>query len=136
MIIFMDILKDELPKISESEWEVMHVLWKDSPQTSHQIISQLSHKEWSPKTVKTLIHRLEKKGLLSHEKGRREHLYQPLFTKDLYVTKESRSFVKKLFDGATAPMIAHFIENQKLSQDELEEIKKLINSMEENKNGR
>ncbi len=108
----------------------MEVLWNESPKSSHEIIETIDHPTWSPKTIKTLIFRLEKKGLITHEKGRREHQYFPLFEKKQYVKKESNNLIKKLFGGATAPMITHFIENKKLTKSELKEIKSLIESME------
>ena len=124
---------NELPKISEAEWEVMDALWKNSPLSAHQIIESLGHKDWNPKTVKTLLFRLEKKGAISHESERREYMYYPIVSKQAYVKTESQSFVKKLFNGATAPMMAHFIKNQKLTKEELQEIGKLINQMQEQK---
>ncbi|MCJ8275412.1 MAG: BlaI/MecI/CopY family transcriptional regulator [Bdellovibrionales bacterium] len=120
----------ELPKISEAEWEVMDCLWSESPMTSQQIIEKLEFKDWNPKTVKTMIFRLEKKGALSHDTEKREYLYYPLVKKESYIKQEGNSFVKKLFNGATAPMVAHFIKDQKLTKEELQDLKKLIDQME------
>lgn len=128
--VFMDANK-QLPKISEAEWEVMEALWMSSPLSAHQIIETLDHKEWNPKTVKTLLFRLEKKGAISHEAERREYMYFPLVEKAEYVKTEGQSFIKKLFNGATAPMMAHFIKNQKMTKEELQEIRKLIDQLEE-----
>lgn len=121
----------ELPKISEAEWEVMNTLWESSPLSAHEIIENLNHKDWNPKTVKTMLFRLEKKGAISHESERREYLYFPLVEKKEYVKTEGQSFIKKLFNGATAPMMAHFIKNQKMTKEELQEIRKLIDQLEE-----
>ncbi len=53
----------EIPKISESEWEVMKLLWNKSPLTSEEIICCLSEdKKWTKQTVKTFIIRLTKKS--------------------------------------------------------------------------
>lgn len=50
------------PKISESEWEIMKLIWKTNPLTSEQIINSLSDKmNWSTQTIKTFITRLIKK---------------------------------------------------------------------------
>lgn len=119
----------DLPSISDSEWKVMDILWAESPKTSHEIVELLSENNWSPKTIKTLIFRLEKKGVISHKKIRREHLYYPLYSKDPFVKKESRSVIDKLFGGSTVPMVAHFLEHEKLSKEDIVEIKKIIDSM-------
>ena len=108
----------------------MDCLWSESPMTSQQIIEKLEFKDWNPKTVKTMIFRLEKKGALSHDTEKREYLYYPLVKKESYIKQEGNSFVKKLFNGATAPMVAHFIKDQKLTKEELQDLKKLIDQME------
>lgn len=123
--------KKQLPRISDSEWKVMEVLWEENPKTSYEITESLNSMDWSPKTIKTLIFRLEKKGVISHEKGRRGHHYFPLYEKKIFVKKESRSLLNKLFDGATGPMLAHFLKNEKLTKKEILELKSLINSIEE-----
>jgi BlaI family penicillinase repressor len=57
------------PKISESEWLVMRVLWSKSPLAAQEVFEQLeAATKWKPKTVKTLIDRLVKKGAVKYEK--------------------------------------------------------------------
>ena len=123
--------KNELPKISDAEWKVMEVLWDENPLSSQQIVEKLSDTSWNPKTIKTLIFRLEKKQVISHHKEKREHLYFPLLEREPFVREESKSLLDKLFGGATAPLVAHFLKKEKLSSEELAEIKKLIDSMED-----
>ncbi|NVJ64388.1 MAG: BlaI/MecI/CopY family transcriptional regulator, partial [Flavobacteriaceae bacterium] len=67
------------PDISNAEFEVLDVLWDDYPATSNDIIARLRHqKDWHDKTVKTLLGRLVKKGVLDYEKQQRQYLYRPL----------------------------------------------------------
>jgi BlaI family penicillinase repressor len=127
----MNTTKENLPSVSDAEWKVMELLWEQSPQTSNQIVEALSKTDWSPKTIKTLIFRLEKKGLIAHEGEGRPYQYHPLFKKSQYVREESQTLKEKLFGGAVAPLVAHFIKNEKISKAELKEIKDLIASMEE-----
>jgi BlaI family penicillinase repressor len=55
--------KKELPRIADSEWRVMQVLWEHGPQTANDIVHALSGEvSWKPRTIKTLISRLVKKG--------------------------------------------------------------------------
>ena len=66
----------KVPRISESEWMVMRVLWERSPLTANEVVERLSSKaRWKPKTVKTLIDRLVKKGAVKFEKEGRRHKY-------------------------------------------------------------
>ena len=66
----------EIPKISEAEWEVMKIVWTDSPRTSNQIIEALEDtKDWKPKTIKTLISRLVSKNALGF-KAENTYIFQ------------------------------------------------------------
>ena len=58
-----------IPKISDSEWEVMKLVWKNHPLSSDDIVSSLVHRmNCSPQTIKTFINRLVKKGALGYGK--------------------------------------------------------------------
>lgn len=59
----------EIPKITEAEYEIMKVVWNNEPISTNDIVKKFeSISEWSPKTVQTLLSRLVKKGALSYEK--------------------------------------------------------------------
>jgi BlaI family transcriptional regulator, penicillinase repressor len=124
--------KKDLPVISEAEFEVVDVLWtKEKKMSAIEIIDELKEKQtWSPKTVKTMLFRLVKKGILDFEENRREYFYFPKFQKSEYLEKEGESFLKKLFNGATSPMLVHFLSNSKLSKKDIVEIKNLIHQIE------
>ena len=57
-----------IPRISETEWELMRVVWARSPLTAAEIIAELRTADptWHPKTVRTLLNRLVKKKALGH----------------------------------------------------------------------
>jgi BlaI family penicillinase repressor len=117
----------KLPKISESEWLVMRVLWKTSPLTANEIVEKLSGKtKWKPKTIKTLITRLMNKGALQFEKEGRLYRYYPAVSKDECVRMERRSFVRRVYGGINRPMLAAFLEEAKLSAEDILELKKIL----------
>ena len=68
------------PRISETEWEVMKVIWAEAPCTAGQIIELLTRADptWHPKTVKAFLNRLVKKRVLGFRKEGRAYLYRPL----------------------------------------------------------
>lgn len=116
------------PPISEAEWEVMKVLWEASPRTASEIADALSApKQWHPKTVKTLLGRLVKKGALRYKEEGNRYLYRPVFDRESYVEQESRSFIERVFGGAAAPMLVHFVEHTELSESDLEELREILN---------
>lgn len=69
-----------LPQISEAEFEVMKIIWKNAPISTNEITEKLTQTtKWSPKTIQTLIKRLVTKGALSYEKQSRVFVYTPLY---------------------------------------------------------
>jgi BlaI family penicillinase repressor len=120
-----------LPNISDAEWEVMRTVWQASPQTAAEIINHLSgNQAWKPKTVKTLISRLVQKEALGCHKTNREYTYYPLVTENECVQAESRSFLKRIYGGSLKPMMVHFLENEKLSAQDIQELKALLQEKE------
>jgi BlaI family penicillinase repressor len=119
-------------RISEAEWQVMKVLWARSPLPAQDIIQALSTRDdWHPKTVKTLLNRLIKKGVLGFRKEGRAYLYRPLVTEAECAAAESESFLDRVFGGSLKPLLAHFAETRKLSPAEIAELKRLLKKSEE-----
>ena len=117
----------KVPKISESEWLVMKVIWDENPVPSKRVVENLSDStRWKPKTIKTLLSRLVQKGAVGHKKEGRGYIYYPLIEEAVLVKAESRSFLKRVFRGAVKPMIATLVESEDLSQEEIKELKRLL----------
>ncbi|KJR44833.1 Beta-lactamase repressor BlaI [Desulfosporosinus sp. I2] len=118
----------EIPNISDAEWEVMKICWlKSAPCTANEVIKALEQStDWKPNTIKTLIGRLVKKGALAYQEDGRVYLYKPLVTEEECVKVESKSFLTRVFGGALKPMLVTFLKEEKLSQDEIEELKQLL----------
>jgi BlaI family penicillinase repressor len=105
----------------------MRVLWKTSPLTANEIVEELAgNTKWKPKTIKTLITRLMNKGAVKFEKEGRLYRYRPAVSKDKCVRKERRSFVRRVYGGSTRPMLAAFLEEAKLSAEDISELKKIL----------
>src|SRR4051812_47119205 len=116
---------NKTPRISETEWEVMKVIWGRSPVSAQTICETLAARDdWHPKTVKTLLSRLVKKGALGFKKEGRAYLYRPLVAEHDCVTAESESFLDRVFGGSLKPMLAHFAQTRKLSATEIAELKR------------
>ena len=122
------------PNISEAEWEVMRVIW-DSPQqtslTAQQVVDGLSsRKDWSVRTIKTLLNRLVKKNALGFEEEGKRYRYWPKVTQEQCVRSESRSFLHRVFGGQAAPMLNYFVTHAKLSAHEIAQLKKILSKKE------
>ena len=120
------------PKISETEWEVMKVIWRAAPCSADEVIRQLTGAEPSrhPKTIKTFLGRLVGKRVLGFHKEGRAYVYRPLVTEEQCVEAASQSFLQRVFGGSLKPMLAHFVEHKRLSAKEIQELKKLLDEKE------
>lgn len=115
-----------MPKITEAEWTVMKVFWKKAPRTANEVVKALDNSGWNPKTIRTLINRLQKKNALSFEKDGREHLYFPLVKEHECVRQEAQSLLSRAGTAALKPMLAAFIEEQSLTAKEIDELKQIL----------
>ena len=118
---------NNLPQISEAEFEVMKIVWKYAPISTNEITDKLLQTtDWSAKTIHTLIKRLVTKGALTYEKQSRVFVYTPLVDENEYICKESNSFLKRFFNGDITSMVSSFIENDKLSDAEIENLRSIL----------
>jgi BlaI family transcriptional regulator, penicillinase repressor len=117
----------KFPKISEAEWEVMKVLWKESPHTANELADLLAPKnQWSPRTVKTLINRLVAKGALGRVKEGRAFLFRPLVKEADCALAATESFLDRVFDGSLNPMLTHLVERNRLSRKQIDQLKRIL----------
>lgn len=124
----------EIPNISESEWEVMNVLWEKAPQTANDVISVLQEQtEWKPKTVRTLLDRLVHKNVIGVNKDKRVYTFYPLYSQDECQRAEAHSFVKRIYGGALKSMLVQFVQDDSLSEEEIRELRSILNEKPDNK---
>lgn len=121
------------PNITAAEWEIMKICWsKPAPCTANEIVKALEEStDWKPNTIKTLIGRLVKKGALGFREEGRVYIYSPLVTEEECIQAESKSFLARVFGGALKPMLVTFLQEEKLSQDDIEELKQLLEERKE-----
>src|SRR5437762_3140030 len=110
-----------VPQISDAEWEVMKAVWDRQPVTAAEVVERLTAEHrWSPRTIKTMLNRLLAKGAVDFKPEGKRYIYRAKVTREACVRKESRSFLSRVFDGATAPAVLHL-----LSNCDVEEFRKL-----------
>ena len=117
----------DLPRISDAELEVMKIIWNCAPISTTEVIERLaSTTKWSPKTIQTMLLRLVKKGALSYEKNSRVFVYSPTVAREDYINRESESFLNRFYGGTLRSMVVNFLEEERLSPEEIEELRKLL----------
>lgn len=120
----------QLPQISDAEWQVMKIIWAKAPCTANQVVDYLSEfTAWRSKTIKTLINRLLKKkalGFKIDQQDKKTYHYYPLIAEKECVKAESQSFLQRVFDGSPNILLANFIHECELSQQDIAELKQIL----------
>jgi BlaI family penicillinase repressor len=119
-------------RISDAEWDVMEVIWRQHPVTSAEIIAALfKEKNWAPNTVRTMLARLVKKRALNFGQEGNRYLYRPAVQRERCVKTEVDTLLHRLFGGAAQPILLHFVKNKKLSAAEIRELRQVLDQKEE-----
>ena len=118
------------PQISDAEWEVMKTVWEAGPLTAGEVVRRLeAGTRWKPRTIKTLLARLVRKGAVrveAVEGSPRTYLYRAAVSRDACARQETRSFLSRVFDGDLAPALLHFLHGASLSKDEIDQLKRIL----------
>ena len=115
------------PVIPEAEWKVMRVLWRKSPLSAYDIIQELAKDEkWHPNTIKTMLARLVRKKAVTARKYKNLFLYEPAISENECIAAESDSFLARWFDGALQPLLVHFAKNKRLTKEDLDELRRIL----------
>ena len=113
----------EIPKIHEGEYRVCLILWENEPIQSAQL-ARLCNEQlgWSRTTTYTIIHRLSERGVVKNENA----IVTALIKKEEVQLREMNEMVEKTFEGSLPAFIAAFARRQKLSDKDVEELRRLI----------
>jgi BlaI family penicillinase repressor len=115
------------PKISDAEWEVMRAVWEGEAVTAEEVVQALAgRRDWSPRTVRTMLGRLARKGALAFSSDGKRYVYRAKIGRDACLKRESKSFLRRVFDGAAAPAIVHLVESANLTPKQIEELKAIL----------
>jgi BlaI family penicillinase repressor len=121
-------MEKNIPSISESEWEIMNVLWDKAPQTANDIILSLQEStDWKPKTIRTLLDRLVQKDVVGVNKDQRVYTFYPLYSQEECQRAETESFIKRIYGGTMKSMLVQFIHEDTLSDDDINELRTILN---------
>lgn len=118
-------------KLSESEWKILSLLWEKEPMTITQITAALkSDTGWSKSTVITLLGRMEEKQAIRYEQGKNARLYSSVLTREGASVPETRSFLKRMYNGSLGLMLTSLVEQDELSDEEINELSAIIATAE------
>lgn len=118
----------ETPRIFESEYRFCQILWENEPVNSTKLAGLCRERlGWSKATTYTVIRRLAQRGVVKNENA----VVTSLVRKEEVQAAEVDELLEKTFDNSTPAFLAAFARNRKLTREEAQEIRKMIDSLEE-----
>jgi predicted transcriptional regulator len=112
-------------RLTEREADVMEVLWQRGPSTVAEVRERLAD-ELAYTTVLTMLRTLEEKGYVVHEQEGRAHRYEPVVEREVARRSALQALTRRFFDGSKALLLAHLVDDEKLSEDEIERVRRLL----------
>jgi len=120
------------PALSRGELEVARILWGLGKATVRQVFDALpADRDIDFTTVQTYLRRLETKGYANARLDGRVRIYSPKVKPGTVIRETIDDLVERLFGGDSLPLMKHLIEQRGVSGDDLAELRKLIDRLEE-----
>ncbi|MGD0359419.1 MAG: BlaI/MecI/CopY family transcriptional regulator [Bryobacteraceae bacterium] len=113
--------------LTDQELEIMKVVWERQTTTVRDVYEALlERRKVAYTTVMTMMKILEQKGYLIRNQVDRAYVYRPAEPKNRVIRAMVRDFVNRVFNGSAEPLLVHLIEDRQLSDEEIEELRRLI----------
>lgn len=117
-------------RLTEAEWPVMEVLWSGARFSLGEITAGLqASKGWNKNTVYTYLTRMEHKGLVAIDRGA-EKPYRAIISREDCARAERSDLLSRVYGGAAGDLIAAFLKDSHMDQEEVARLKKLLDEME------
>ena len=120
-----------MPRLSDSEWQVLTALWDSGGASLGEVVEALRPATgWSRNTVLTYLTRMEKKGLVTIDKEGYPHRYRAALDRETCMAQERQSFLDRVYRGSAGDLVAAFLKESPLSAEERDRLKALLDDME------
>ena len=117
--------------LSDGEWRIMNLLWKDAPLRVPEITERLrAETGWSRATVNMMLARLEEKGAVKSEAVGRSKEFRPLLTQEEARGRETARFLDRLYEGSLDLMVSSLAGQKGLSREEIRELYVILEKAE------
>ena len=128
------------PATSQAELDILKTIWEHGPGTVRQINARLRQtgRRWAYTTVLTLLQRLQAKGYVASDKTGLAYVFRAVVSRDRLLRQRLKDLANQLCEGTPAPLVLALVQNQRFSEEEIEQFRKLLDQLEaakEKKNG-
>lgn len=116
------------PPLANAELAIMDLLWQQDKMTARQIREELypDTEKAQHGTVQRLLQRLEDKGYIYRDRSLGIHFFTAAINRQTYAGSQLESLASKLTGGSFAPLITHLVDKNKLSRDDLSELRAIL----------
>ena len=120
-----------MAKLSEREWMVLDRLWESGGATLGELFKALYPETgWSRNTVLTYLTRMEAKGMVSYIEQGYPTRYQAVLTREASRSQPTNSFLQQAYKGSTKDLVAAFLKEEPITEQERDELRRLLDEME------
>ena len=118
--------------LSENEWYIMQVLWEKSSASLRELCDALSEsKGWTKHAISSFLKRMLEKGAISVDESGKVKNYIAVWNKDETILEETQSIMERVYRGNLLLLVSNVVKEQKMTKEEIEELKSMLDSMEE-----
>lgn len=119
-------------KLGKVQLHIMQFLWESGEATAREITQYLDPVHGlSHSTVQTLLRKLERKGAIDHVDRDRIFVFRPLVEQGAVTADTTHDFLARVFQGSVSGMVAHILEHEPISHEELDHLRELIEARRE-----
>ncbi len=119
---------------TESELEILNILWAKGPSTVREVHEVLEQsKEAGYTTTLKLMQIMHEKGMLKRDTSSKTHVYEAIVSQQQTQGQILKRMIDTVFNGSATQMVMQALGNHKANAEELEQIKKYLEEMEQNK---
>ena len=121
-------------KIGNLQLKIMRVLWEQGEATARQITDAVSKSETvAHSTIQTLLRKLEVKKAVAYEERDRTFVFRPLVSESEVTQTATNDLIARVFHGSLSGLVAHVLENEDISDDEMAKLRQLIDEKSKEK---
>lgn len=124
----------KLPELTETELEIMKVVWRRGRLSARELHEILGPRHrWSYSTTRTMLERMAKKKLLGKKSFHGLFLYDPAITKAAGLARFVHNFASRVLETDLAPVVSLLVDSETLTPEELDDLTRLLDEVEDEK---
>ena len=120
--------------LSDGEWKIMNRLWERECTITELKNMLYQETGWDKHIIITMLSRMEKKSAVAHREGGRAKIFYPLVTREEVSMQETRGFLQKVYRGSLGMMVNAMVEDQALSEEEIQELYAILEQAKKKNN--